>query len=354
VKHIHLIQTGGTIAMDVKDGKMIWDDDRFTSSFNQAFPELEHIAQLTHESLFREDSSDMHPTNWVTLAHAIRSAAATCDGVVILHGTDTMAFTASALSYTLSDLSIPIILTGSQVPLSVLRSDARRNLMNAVELATYPIPEVMIAFNDALYRGNRSTKLSINEFNAFSSPNEAVLAKVGTSIQFQQAYKGLHNEQQEPAKRPFPDPVVRFTPNYAPEALSVFPLFPGWTPQLPLPQGAHQTQAPNTEANHITQVAILEAYGSGNVPTKDPASVLPFVEQLQEHGHHVIVRSQALYDTVQLNAYESGRQLQTLGVVSAGDMTYESTVTKAMLCVAQSSSAEEFKYLFETPYCGDR
>ncbi|HBD42940.1 MAG: asparaginase [Rhodothermaeota bacterium MED-G64] len=346
MKHIHLIQTGGTIAMDVKDGEMFWDDERFKASFDRAFPELEDIAHITHESLFREDSSDLHPTNWIALAHAIRSAAGTCDGVVVLHGTDTMAFTASALSYTLSDLSIPIILTGSQVPLSVLRSDARRNLMNAVELATYPIAEVMIAFNDCLYRGNRTTKLSINEFNAFSSPNEALLAKIGMSIQFQQEYKGLRNSQKEPAKRPFQDPSTRFGLNFSPESLSIFPLFPGWKPQLNLPQ---ELDPMNTK-----QVVILEAYGSGNVPTKGPTSVLPFVEQLRAQGNHVIVRSQALYDTVQLSAYESGRQLEALGVVSAGDMTYESTITKAMLCVAHTSSQEEFKSLFETPYCGDR
>jgi L-asparaginase len=346
VKHIHLIQTGGTIAMDVKDGKMLWDDDRFNASFDKAFPELEDIANITHESLFREDSSDLHPTHWSRLAQTIRSASKTCDGVVVLHGTDTMAFTASALSYTLSDLSIPIILTGSQVPLSVLRSDARRNLINAVELATYPIAEVMIAFNDCLYRGNRTTKLSINEFNAFSSPNEALLAKIGMSIQFQHDYKGIRNTQKEAVKRPFDDPSKPFGLTFLPETLTVIPLFPGWKPPADFSQ--------EYDSLDTKRVIILEAFGSGNVPTKGSSSVLPFVEQLHSQGHHVIVRSQALYDTVQLSAYENGRQLESLGAVSAGDMTYESTITKAMLCISHTSKQEDFKTLFETPYCGDR
>lgn len=332
--------------MDVKDGKMLWDDDRFRASFDKAFPELEGIANITHESLFREDSSDLHPQNWIALAKAIRTASKTCDGVVVLHGTDTMAFTASALSYTLSDLSIPIILTGSQVPLSVLRSDAKRNLINAVELATYPIAEVMIAFNDCLYRGNRTTKLSISEFNAFASPNESVVAKIGMSIQFQQVYKEIKNTQSSPAKRPFNEPLKRFDLHFSPEVLSIYPLFPGWQPPLHLSQ--------NEDTLGKKHVVILEAFGSGNVPTKGPTSVVPFVERLRAQGHHIIVRSQALYDTVQLGAYDSGRQLEDLGVVSAGDMTYESTITKAMLCVAHTSTQKEFKLLFETPYCGDR
>ncbi len=345
MKHIHLIQTGGTIAMDVQDGKMIWNDERFKDSFEKAFPELENIAKVTHETLFREDSSELHPQHWIELAQTIELAAETCDGVVVLHGTDTMAFTASALSYTLSHLSLPIILTGSQVPLSILRSDARRNLINAVELATYPIAEVLIAFNDCLYRGNRTTKLSITEFHAFSSPNEAILAKIGMNIQFLQDYKGLDNDQKGLAKKPFREPDYRFKPDYLPSHLSVFPLFPGWNPPIDF--------FTNTKL-HEPQAVILEVFGSGNVPTKGNTSLLPFVEQLISSGHHVIVRSQALYDTVQLDSYDSGRKLRDLGVVSAGDMTYESTITKSMLCLAQTSSQQEFKELFETPYCGDR
>lgn len=331
--------------MDVQDGKMIWNDERFKDSFDKAFPELENIAKISHETLFREDSSELHSQHWVELAQAIELAAESCDGIVVLHGTDTMAFTASALSYTLSHLSVPIILTGSQVPLSILRSDARRNLINAVELATYPIAEVLIAFNDCLYRGNRTTKLSITEFHAFSSPNEAILAKIGMNIQFLQDYKGLHNDQEEIAKRPFKDPDYRFKPDYLPSHLSVFPLFPGWKPPTDFFMNAKSKSS---------QAVLLEVFGSGNVPTKGTTSVLPFVEELISLGHHVIVRSQALYDTVQLESYDSGRKLRELGVVSAGDMTYESTITKSMLCLAQTSTQQAFKNLFETPYCGDR
>jgi L-asparaginase len=121
--------------------------------------------------VFFEDSSDINHHHWTGLCKAIEEHYDEYDGFVILHGTDTMAYTASALSFGLQSVSKPVILTGSQVPMSSIRSDARRNLVNAIELATHPIPEVAICFNDHLFRGNRSTKMSIGDFDAFSSPN---------------------------------------------------------------------------------------------------------------------------------------------------------------------------------------
>ena len=329
MKKIQLIQTGGTIAMHSGKGKPELDIDKFTSLLHKEIPELSDIAEISTHQLFFEDSSDVTPAHWQKLARYIHSEYDSYDGFVILHGTDTMAYTASALSYSLINIGKPVIFTGSQVPMSKIRSDAHRNVINAVELATHPIYDVAICFNDKLYRGNRSSKMSIGEFDAFASPNYPVLAEVGIDISVKQAYS-----------KPTSD--LRCNPVFD-DHLHVIKLYPGLNPEM--------LDCLNLER---TKAVIFEAFGSGNFPVEGSHSMLPFMESCRDAGCHLIVTSQAAYDSVNLNQYKSGRAAKKIGALSAGEMTMEATVTKTMYLLGCGLSDEMFKSQFEINLAGER
>ncbi|WP_340103686.1 asparaginase [Rhodohalobacter sp. 8-1] len=329
MKKIQLIQTGGTIAMHSGNGKPELDIDRFTNLLHKEMPELSSIAEISTHQIFFEDSSDVTPDHWQKLARHIHKDYETYDGFVILHGTDTMAYTASALSFSLINIGKPVIFTGSQVPMSNIRSDAHRNVINAVELATLPIFDVAICFNDKLYRGNRASKMSIGEFDAFASPNYPVLAEVGIDISLKQTYS-----------RPSSD--LRCNPVFN-DQLHVIKLYPGLNPEM---------------LNCIdlvkTQAVIFEAFGSGNFPMAGTNSLLPFMESCREADCHLIITSQAAYDSVDLNQYKSGREAKNIGALSAGEMTMEATVTKTMYLLGCGLSEEMFKSQFELNLAGER
>lgn len=329
MKKIQLIQTGGTIAMHSGSGKPELDIDKFTSLLLREMPELSDIAEISTEQLFFKDSSDIAPEHWITLSNHIQKSYDDYDGFVILHGTDTMAYTASALSFSLSNISKPIILTGSQVPMSNIRSDAHRNVINAVELATYPVYDVSICFNDRLYRGNRATKMSIGDFDAFASPNFPELAEIGIDINLKQIYS-------KPAKDLKNNPVFD-------NSLQVIKLYPGLNPEML-----------NCLDLEHTKAVIFEAFGSGNFPVEGKNSLLPFMEACKSSGCQVIITSQAPYDSVDLNHYKSGRQAKKIGTLSAGEMTMEATITKTMYLLASKLADEDFKSQFEQNVAGER
>jgi len=329
MKKIQLIQTGGTIAMHSEEGRPELDISKFTSLLHKEMPELSDIADLSTEQLFFEDSSDITPDHWQKLSRHIHRNYDMFDGFVILHGTDTMAYTASALSFSLHNIGKPIIFTGSQVPMSNIRSDAHRNVINAVELATYPVFDVAICFNDRLYRGNRSTKMSIGDFDAFTSPNYPVLAEVGIEIDLKQNYTKPTNDLQC-------NPVFD-------NSLHVIKLYPGLNPEM-------------LKCLDLTlsRVVIIEAFGSGNFPLEDDHSLIPFMESCRSNNIHVIITSQAAYDSVDLNHYKSGRAAKKIGALSAGDMTMEATVTKTMHLLGCGLADEVFKSQFEQNISGER
>jgi L-asparaginase len=329
MKKIQLIQTGGTIAMHSGNGKPELDIDRFTTLLHKEMPELSRIAEVSIHQIFFKDSSDITPAHWQQLARHIYEEYESYDGFVILHGTDTMAYTASALSFSLINLGKPVILTGSQVPMSNIRSDAHRNVINAVELATYPIFDVAICFNDTLYRGNRASKMSIGEFDAFASPNYPVLAEVGIDINQKQSYV-----------RPSSD--LRCNPVFD-DKLHVIKLYPGLNPNM--------LECLDLS---ITRAIILEAFGSGNFPMEGENSLLPFMEACKESGCHLIITSQAAYDSVNLSQYKSGRAAKKIGALSAGEMTMEATVTKTMYLLGCGLSDEMFRSQFELNLAGER
>ncbi|REL24330.1 asparaginase [Rhodohalobacter sp. SW132] len=329
MKKIQLIQTGGTIAMHSHEGKPELDINKFTNLLHKEIPELSEIADLSTEQLFFKDSSDITPGHWKTLSLHIRDNYERFDGFVVLHGTDTMAYTASALSFSLTNLGKPIIFTGSQVPMSNIRSDAHRNVINAVELATHPVFDVAICFNDTLFRGNRSTKMSIGDFNAFTSPNYPSLAEVGIEISLNTKYSK-------------PSSDLRCNPLFD-NSIHVVKIYPGLNPEMLSCIDLSRTKA-----------VILEAFGSGNVPVDDGHSLIPFMETCREYNCHVIITSQAPYDSVDLNQYKSGREAKKIGALSAGDMTMEATITKVMYLLGEEMDEETFRSEFERNIAGER
>lgn len=329
MKKILLIQTGGTISMDVSNDEHALDPNAWSDVLRKEVPELSQLADLTSEDLFYEDSSDFNRSHWIRLAEFIYDKYDYYDGFVILHGTDTMAYTASALSFALQHLSKPIIMTGSQVPMSNIRSDARRNLVNAIEMATMPLNEVAICFNDYVYRGNRATKMSIGDFDAFGSPNYQPLAEIGLNIE-------LNNREQLISDEP-----LRLNTRFD-NRLFVLKIYPGLNPDYLFKLGLHRLRA-----------IVVEAFGSGNFPVKGEYSLLPFLRKCREHNIIVAVTSQAAYDAVDLSKYSSGREALKLGALSARDMTTEATVTKLMYLLGNYDSQDTVSELFQTSLAGE-
>lgn len=291
-------------------------------------PELKDIADIDMHHLFLEDSSNINHTHWSELATLIKSYYDSYDGFIILHGTDTMAYTASALSFCLQNIQKPVILTGSQVPMAQLRSDARRNLVNAVELATLDIGEVAICFNDHLFRGNRSTKTSIGDFDAFTSPNYPPLAEVGITIERKTNEEYKNGEPVWYNK--FSDEIALITvhPNLHHQFLDCMNL-------------------------KTTRAVVLQAFGSGNFPIKGEYNLIPFLKKCRQNDVLVLICSQALYDSVDLNAYESGREALKLDALGAKNMTLEACLTKLMFLFGNYNTTEKIRRLVQQPIAGE-
>ena len=328
MKNILLIQTGGTIAMDITHGEPRLDPSKWSELMYKEIPELSEIAEIEIEPLFFEDSSDISPDHWSRLIKFISGCYEEYDGFVILHGTDTLAYTASALSFGLQNLNKPVILTGSQVPMSNIRSDARRNLINAIEMATLSLNEVAICFNDFVYRGNRATKMSIGDFDAFASPNFPPLAEIGLHIDI--------NHHLPKNRKPFLSlPTFR-------DEVYLLKIFPGLKVSM---------------LDHIdfseVSVLVVEAFGSGNFPLTGQGNLLPFFEKCVDNGALLVITSQAAYDSVELEKYESGKKAREIGAISAKDMTTEATLTKIMYLLGNYSSDDEIKELFQENIAGE-
>jgi L-asparaginase len=335
MKRILILQTGGTILMrpSADSPGEVAPDPRASRWLLKEIPDLARIADIEQRALLNLDSSDISPSHWTLLAETLQAERDAYDGFVVLHGTDTMAYTASALSFALVGFGKPIIFTGSQVPLANLRSDARRNLINAVEVATLDLPEVGICFNDAVYRGNRSTKMSIGDFDAFGSPNFPPLAEIGIEIRVGGA---VGVETQDFVSLPPAAPLFS-------TSVHILKIHPAISPELLAPLASSGIQA-----------LILEAFGSGNFPITGAHNLLPFFQACRDAGMHLIIASQAPYDAVQLTKYESGRAAAALGMISAGDMTLEAALTKTMYLLAHPDRFPDFPTAFLTPLCGER
>ena len=331
---VMIIYTGGTAGM-------IPDADGTLRPFDFSLI-LQHLPALRNLSLeltvlsFSEpvDSSNIGPDQWAALATIIESNHSDQDGFVILHGTDTMAYTASALSFMLKGLNKPVIFTGAQLSIIHPRSDARENLITALEIASTKtngqatVPEVAICFGNELLRGNRSKKAESNQFDAFQSENHPPLAKAGVKIEFN------HSAIREISKE-----VFQVRKKFCPD-VSILKIFPGMQP-------AAVTATLSTPG---LKGIVMETFGSGNAPTYPW-----FLEALSKaisSGLIVVNISQCAGGTVQQGRYETSRELSSIGVIGGADMTTEAAITKLMVGLGELNISE-IKEWMQNPVAGE-
>jgi L-asparaginase len=322
---ILIIYTGGTIGMvqDPETGSLVPIDFRHITDH---VPELRKFGYDLHSVSFDpvKDSSNIDPDVWVRIAEIIENSYIDFDGFVILHGTDTMAYTASALSYMLENLGKPVILTGSQLPIGLLRTDGRENLITAIEIAAArenglpAVPEVCIYFDNKLTRGNRTTKMSAEHFDAFYSPNYHPLAEVGLHLRY------FNNPISYPAKDQKLIVHKSFDNNVA-----ILKIFPGINRKL-------VKSIINTEG---LRGLIIETFGSGNAPTYQ--WFLDDLKQFIDNGGIILNVTQCQGGSVEMGMYETSRQMLAAGVISGKDLTSEASVTKLMHLLGRYSSKEQ-------------
>ncbi len=327
--NVLLIYTGGTIGMNRNPRTGALEPFNFEHLLSNV-PELTqfstHIATMQFNPPI--DSSNMSPKLWIELTHIIADNYDYYDGFVILHGTDTMAYTASALSYTLENLTKPVILTGSQLPIGQLRTDGKENLITSIEIASakHPdgsalVPEVGIFFNGHLMRGNRTTKQSADNFNAFESFNYPHLVDAGVNI----AYK------EELILKP--NRSAPMTPHFRLDNnVIVFTIFPGIREDLV----RHIIATPNLRS------IVMRTFGSGNAPQS--TWLIKALKEATANGKTIVNISQCMAGSVEMGRYDTGYQLKSAGVISGHDSTVESAVTKLMYLQARFADQDQVSH----------
>jgi L-asparaginase len=308
MKKILVIYTGGTIGM-IKDNSNSLKPVNF-GKITERVPELKHINCSISHFTFKKliDSSNVTPEFYVALAETIEKNYKAYDGFIILHGTDTMAYSASALSFMLENLNKPVIFTGAQLPLGAIRTDAKHNLITAVEIAAgdVVIPEVCIYFNDQLFRGNRAEKFSSSQFDAFQSLNYPALVEAGTNLQYNHKFISKKSSKKLIVHK-------NLNPN-----IGLVRIFPGIT---------------GNWLDHIFSVeglkaVVLETYGSGNAPTAE--SFLKTIKSAISDGIIILNVSKCAGGKVEQGKYETSKKLKDMGVISGSDITTEAALTKLM------------------------
>ena len=333
-----LIYTGGTIGMNRNPLTGALEPFDFEHLLSRV-PELAQFPTEIATYQFNPpiDSSDMSPLMWTDLAHVIADRYNDYDGFVVLHGTDTMAYTASALSYMLENLTKPVIFTGSQLPIGQLRTDGKENLITSIELAaarhddgTAMVPEVGIYFGSHLLRGNRTTKQSADEFNAVESFNFPHLVEAGVNI----SYRDDLILQPD-----FTKPMV---PHFQLDNnVIIFSLFPGIREDLI----RHIIATPNLRS------IVMRTFGSGNAPQRP--WLINALREATRRGKVVVNISQCMQGMVEMGRYDTGFQLKEAGVVSGHDSTVESAVTKLMFLQSQYDDPEQVRQYMQRSIRGE-
>ncbi len=336
MSQILIIYTGGTIGMMSDPQTKVLKPINFEQIMDNV-PELEKLNCKIKVHSFEQiiDSSNMNPAIWSDLAGLIKDNYDSVDGFVILHGSDTMAFTASALSYMLENLGKPVIFTGSQLPISAVRTDAKENLMTSIEIAKAKkhdrarVPEVCIYFDYKLFRGNRSFKYNSSKFEAFRSPNYPILAESGVHLRFSVNDIRHPQEAQE----------LIIHQNLVSD-VAVLKLYPGISPKV-------------VETILMADVRgiVMETFGAGNTTTDE--WFVDLLKKAIESGKVIVDISQCKVGTVELGRYETSKQLKDIGVANGYDMTFESAVTKMMYLLGQLENPLDVKHYMETDLRGE-
>jgi L-asparaginase len=320
-KHIYVAYTGGTIGMRPSSQGFIPAAGFLTETLAK-MPEFhrDEMPSFTIQEYDKLiDSSDMSPSDWQKIANDIHHNYQQYDGFIILHGTDTMAYTASALSFMLEDLGKPVIVTGSQIPLAQLRSDGQVNLLNALYIAAnYPIAEVTLFFNNQLFRGNRSRKLDADGFNAFDSPNFQPLLKAGINIEVDKSLLGIDISKNLHVSQIESQPI------------GIVTLYPGISNDV----------IKNTLQQPV-KALILLSFGVGNAPQN--ASLLKQLSFADQQGIIVLNCTQCVRGKVNMNGYANGHVLREVGVVSGQDMTPEAALAKLHYLLSKNMPSNHIK-----------
>lgn len=333
-----LIYTGGTIGMGKNRETSILKPLDFNHLIKNV-PEFEYIETNIEFYQFSPpiDSSDMHPVMWAKLVKIISERYEQYDGFVILHGTDTMAYTASALSFMLENLTKPVILTGSQLPINQLRTDGKENLLSSIELASAHyadgkamVPEVCIYFSGRLLRGNRSTKKNTDGFNAFETFNYPHLCDAGINFTFH------HHHILTPD---FSKPMV---PHYEMDSNAlILSLFPGLKEDI----------FKHILDNHSLKSIVMRSFGSGNAPKAD--WLMKLLEKASKNGTIIVNVSQCVSGNVEMTRYDTGYQLKNIGVISGYDSTIEAAITKLMYLQASYSDNDMIRTKLNQSLAGE-
>ena len=324
-KHILLMTTGGTIAS--RQGAEGLEPGG-PKELEQEIANLSAYYDVRLRDIFCLDSSNIRPDEWQAIAAAVFEEREKCDGIVIAHGTDTMAYTASAVTFMLPGIGIPVVFTGSQLPMGHMLSDAPDNLRTAFAMASSGIPGVFVAFDRKVMLGCRSVKVRASGFSAFESINTGYVARVtdrGLTVEKENlpAISGSAALKTEISRNVF---LLKLTPGLSPEIFDAL-------------------------AGMGYKGVVIEAFGLGGINVLNRG--LQGIRQAVERGISVVVTTQCLYDSANLRVYQVGNRLLDMGVIQGWDMTSEAAMTKLMWALGQGMNPEEIKKLFETSLAGE-
>jgi L-asparaginase len=335
--NILLIYTGGTIGMMKDFGTGALKAFNFSKLLNK-IPELKQLDCDIETISFEKpiDSSNMNPSKWVKIAEMIEGNYQKFDGFVILHGSDTMSYSASALSFMLENLDKPVVFTGSQLPIGDLRTDAKENLITAIQIASLHekgkpvVKEVCLYFEYKLYRGNRTTKINAEHFNAFASPNYGPLAESGVHLKVNPEVLLAKNGTKKLKVHKQMD-----------DSVAIIKMFPGVNDAV---------------LNAILNIPnlkgiVLETYGAGNAPTEK--WFVDAIGTALKKGLQVVNVTQCSGGSVNMGQYETSTHLREFGIISGKDITTEAAITKLMFLLGQQTPAANFKTAFETALRGE-